>query len=66
MLDVFNKELVRKYKEEPEMNTKTEMKNIVEGIKSRLDAIEEQISELEDRIMEITDAEKKKENNKKK
>lgn len=31
-----------------------EMKNILEGINSRIAEAEEQISELEDRMMEIT------------
>ena len=41
-------------------NTITEMKNILEGINSRLNDTEEQISELEDRAGEITAAEQKK------
>jgi len=32
----------------------TEMKNILDGINSRLNEAEEQISELEDRIVEVT------------
>lgn len=39
------------------MNTKTEMKNILKGINSRLDDIEEQMNELEDGMMKITDVE---------
>ena len=42
------------------MNTITEIKNILEGISSRLDYIEEEISELEDRVVEITQVELKK------
>ena len=42
-------------------NTKTEMKNTLGGINSRLNDTEEQISELEDRVVEITAAEQKKE-----
>ena len=32
----------------------TEMKNVLDGINSRLNEAEEQISELEDRIVEVT------------
>ena len=45
-------------------NTITEMKNVLEGINSRLNDTEEQITELQDRkdrVVEITDAEHKKE-----
>ena len=35
-------------------NKITEMKNILEGINSRINETAEQISELEDRLMEIT------------
>ena len=37
------------------------MKNILEGINSRLGDTEEQIRELEDRVVEITEAGQKKE-----
>ena len=41
-------------------NTITEIKNILEGINSRLDDTEEWISELEDRVVEIIQAEQEK------
>ena len=40
--------------------TITEMKYILEGIKSRITELEERISELEDRMMEITAIEQNK------
>ena len=42
-------------------NTKTEMKNTLEGINSRINEAEKQISELEDRLVEIIAAEQNKE-----
>ena len=42
-------------------NTITEMKNTLEGIKSRINEAEEQISDLEDRMEEFTAAEQNKE-----
>ena len=55
-LEFFNR--VRKYKEEPEINsTITEMKNALEGKISILNDEKEQISKLEDKIVEITEAE---------
>ena len=42
-------------------NTITEMKNTLEGIKSRITEAEEQISDLEDRMEEFTAAEQNKE-----
>ena len=39
----------------------TEIKNILEGINSRITEAEEQISELEDRMVEITAEERNKE-----
>ena len=42
-------------------NTKTEMKNTLEGINSRINAAEERVSELEDRVVEITATEQNKE-----
>ena len=42
-------------------NTITEMKNILEGINSKLDDAKEHTSDLEDRIMEITESEQQKE-----
>ena len=44
-------------------NTKTEMKNTLEGINSRITEAEERISELEDRMVEFTVAEQNKEKN---
>ena len=43
------------------MNTIIEMKNTLEGMKSRLGDTGEGISDLEDRIMEITQSEQQKE-----
>ena len=42
-------------------NTITEMKNILEGISSRITEAEEWISDLEDRMVEFTAAEQNKE-----
>jgi len=42
-------------------NTVTEIKNSLEGTKSRIQEAEEQISKVENRLMEITDAEQKRE-----
>ena len=42
-------------------NTITEIKNILEGINSRITEAEERISELEDRMVEITATEQNKE-----
>ena len=42
-------------------NTITEIKNILEGINSRITRAEEQISELEDKMVEITAREQNKE-----
>ena len=42
-------------------NTVNEIKNSLEGIKSRITEAEEQISDLEDKIVEITTAEQNKE-----
>ena len=41
-------------------NTKSEMKNTLEGINSRINESEEQISELEDKVVEITSTEQNK------
>ena len=46
-------------------NTTTEMKNMLEGINSRLNDTEEGNSEVEDRVVEITDTKQKKEKRKK-
>ena len=45
-------------------NTKTEIKNIPEGIESRLADAEECINDLEDRVIESTQAEQQKEEKK--
>ena len=45
-------------------NTKTEMKNTLEGINSRLNDTEEWITKLEDRVVEITATEEKTKKNK--
>ena len=42
-------------------NTKTEIKNTLEGTDSRITEAEQWISDLEDKIMEITTAEQNKE-----
>ena len=42
-------------------NTMTEIKNTVDGIKSRITEAEELINELEDRMMKITAEEQNKE-----
>ena len=42
-------------------NTMTEIKNTVDGIKSRITEAEEWTSELEDRMMKITAGEQNKE-----
>ena len=41
-------------------NTKTEMKNALEGVNSKLNEVDEWISELKDRVVEISAAEQKK------
>ena len=46
--------------------TITKMKNILEGINSRITEAEEWINELEDRMVEITKAEKNREKRRKK
>ena len=58
----FNRKLNRNYRKEPVRmrNTITEVKNILEGINSRLGDKEECISGLKDRIIEITQSEKQK------
>ena len=63
--EMFNKdleELKNKTKEQKVIyNTITEMKNTLEGIKSRITEAEEWISELEDRMVETTAEEQNKE-----
>ena len=58
---MFNKDLEEIKNSQSAMNiTKTEIKNTVEGNKSRVTEAEKWISELEDRMMEINEAEWKK------
>ena len=57
--EMFNKEL-EDLKKNQMNSTITDMKNTLEGIKSRIHQAEEQISDLEDRLMEITAAEQNK------
>ena len=52
------KELKNKYAETN--HTITEIKNILEGISSRISEAEEQISELEDKMVEVTSEEQNK------
>ena len=61
MREMFNKDLEEIKNSQSAMNiTKTEIKNTVEGNKSRVTEAEKWISELEDRMMEINEAEWKK------
>ena len=58
MQEMFNKHLEElKNKQREKNNTKTEMKNTLEGINSRKTKAEERISDLEDRMVEFTAAE---------
>ena len=58
---MFNKDLEEIKNSQSAMNiTKTEIKNTVEGNKSRVTEAEKWIIELEDRMMEINEAEWKK------
>ena len=60
--DTFNKDLEElKNKQTVMNNTINEIKNSLEGIKSRTTEAEEQISDREDKIVEITTAEQNKE-----
>ena len=55
MQDTFNKDLEELKRKQATMNnTINEIKNTVEGIKSRITEAEEWISDLEDKIVEIT------------
>ena len=58
--EMFNKD-IEELKKKQMNNTRTEMKNTLEGINSRMTKAEKQISELEDRIVEITVKEQNKE-----
>ena len=61
MLESTNKDLEElKYKHTETNKTITEIKNILEGINSRIPEAEEQISELEDKMVEITSEEQNK------
>ena len=55
----INKEL-EELKKKHTNNTITEIKNILEGINSRISEAEEWISELEDKMLEITSEEQNK------
>ena len=58
---MFNKDLEEpKNKQTKRNNAKTEMKNTLEGITSRITEAEGQISDLEDRMVEVTAAEQTK------
>ena len=58
---MFNKDLEEIKKSQPIMtNTKTEIKNTLEGTNSRITEGEARISEVEDRMVEINEAERKK------
>ena len=60
--ETFNKDLEElKSKQTMMNNVITEMKNILEGISSRITVAEERISDLEDRKVEITAMEQNKE-----
>ena len=59
MQESINKNL-EELKNKHTNNTITEIKNILEGINSRITETEERISELEDKIMEITSGEQNK------
>ena len=59
--ELKNKQTPRKIKEQTEINsTITEMKNMLEGINSRIAEAEERISDLEDRMVEFTAEEQNK------
>ena len=62
MQETFNKELKEQKSNETMMNnTRSEIKNSLEGINSRITEAEEQISDLEDKIVEITTTQQYKE-----
>ena len=65
MQEMFNKDLEEIKKSQPIMtNTKTEIKNTLEGTNSRITEGEARISEVEDRMVEINEVERKKEKKK--
>ena len=58
MQETFNKELKEQKSNETMMNnTRSEIKNSLEGINSRITEAEERISDLEDKIVEKTTTE---------
>ena len=59
--EIFNKDLEELKSKQTVMNTKTEIKNTLEGLNSRITEAEERISKLEDKMVEITAKEKNKE-----
>ena len=59
--EMFNKDLGELMNTQIEMNTRTEMKNTLEGITSRIAEAEEGISDLGDRMVEISVVKQKKE-----
>ena len=64
--EIFNKDLEELKSKQTVMNTKTEIKNTLEGLNSRITEAEERISKLEDKMVEITAKEKNKEKRMKK
>ena len=53
--EMFNEDLDKlKNKQKEVSNTITELKNILDGINSRINLAEDQVSELEDSMVEIT------------
>ena len=60
MQESINKDLEELKNKHAEANTVTEIKNILEGINSRMSEAEEWISELEDKMVKITSEEQKK------
>ena len=62
MQEKFNKDLEEIKKSQLKMNNAiNEIKNILEGNKSRITETEDRISEVEDKMVEINEAERKKE-----
>ena len=60
MQESINKDLEELKNKHTENNTITEIKNILEGINSRISEAEEWISELEDKMVEMTAEEQNK------
>ena len=62
MQEMFNKDLEEIKKSQLKMNYAiNEIKNTLEGTKSRITETEDRISEIEDKMVEINEAERKKE-----